>query len=248
MSEIVYGENWLNEKQLKFGKVYLIKDGRLMLYLGRSIDGMQIFYVLASAYMQSIGYNKYTFGNYIHQVKGLTEIIIESLSSKGIASCILKYKGIPKIYGEFPINNLNKNYIKNWYITSFDKHTNVAELANISNSPVITGYVSSKDLIPGHLYYSGGCWRSTYIYLGRTSNKEYVWYFVSNGNSLLTMPLRSVLLNAHKTKQNKKVKPLEMAISDEKAYVCADTLKLIESHFTLDVTGLNTQLLDTCRD
>ena len=79
MEKLVYKDGdikgWLKEKDLVIGRVYLIKDGRLMLYLGKSTTGMYIFYVMASAYLEYTRDDSVTFGNYNIQVKGLVNII-----------------------------------------------------------------------------------------------------------------------------------------------------------------------------
>ncbi len=249
MDKIVYNnwvngrESWLKEKDLIVGRVYVIKDGRLMLYLGKSTKGLYVFYVMASAYLEDHGYNaKTTFGNYDIQVRGLIDIINTSMNSPGLITCILEYKGIPKICGEFPFVNFEQKYIK-WYTVSFSQmisdlgkeSSKVPSLATMSNKPIVTGFVSSKDLIPGNLYYTGQCWRSTWVYLGRNLKGEYLWYFVGNEEMLVNTSPHMLLARCEKTKQNKKVKPLHLALQDKHAYVCSDTGKLIEMGFKVNM-------------
>ena len=42
---------FLKKKEIKFGHVYIFKDGRLGLYLGTSLDNQFVFYILAKAHL-----------------------------------------------------------------------------------------------------------------------------------------------------------------------------------------------------
>lgn len=254
MEKLVYKDGdikgWLKEKDLVIGRVYLIKDGRLMLYLGKSTTGMYIFYVMASAYLEYTRDDGVTFGNYNIQVKGLVNIINESMNNVGVIGCLLQYKGLPKIHGEFPLVNFEHKYNR-WYTISFTQMfsnkvpNNLPKLASMTNKPIETGYVKAKDLVQGNIYYSGACWRSTYVYLGRKTSGEYIWYFVGNEKMLIGTPARDLLNHSEVTKQNKKVKPLRMALSDEHASLCAGARELIEMNYRVDMSGITQHMLDS---
>lgn len=248
MDKILYQDNeWLKEKELVAGRVYVIKDGRIMLYLGRDLTGLYIFYTMASAFLAWPGNSKVTFGNYEAQLNGLVNIVNTSMNRAGIESCIWSYRGIPKIYGEFPFVNFEDKY-KKWYSLSFsnlfDSNVNVPVLASISNKPIPKEFVSSNELIPGELYYGGQCWRNTYVYLGRNSKKEYLWYFVGSEEYLVQASAINLLYDCEKTKQNKRVKPIRMALKDSRAYVHSDLKALINSNFKVNMSGITKEMLD----
>lgn len=244
---------WLKEKDLLPGKVYLIKDGRLMLYIGRTVQGEYVFYVFASSYLVEDESRMITFGNYRHQIPGLLQIINNCMSNPGNTLSLLVYRTLPKIHGEFTYANLQDKYAK-WYTLSFsnmfsNKTMDIPIIASFSNKPIVTEYVKSKDLIPGHLYYSGQCWRATYLYVGRKSNKEYVWYFIGNERELANYRnmvdlLHSWMKQIHTTRQIKKVKPLASALNDKNAYVSSDTKKLIEVNYRANMDGVTQQMID----
>lgn len=100
--------------------------------------------------------------------------------------------------------------------------------------PANSGFVSSKDLIPGRCYYTGSCWRSTFCYLGRTKTGDYRWYFIGNEDVFMNSSVAELFARSEVTKSNKKVKPLEMALSDPDACVYEDTERLIKSGYHLN--------------
>lgn len=249
MRQVSYIMPFMKEKDLVAGRVYVIKDGRLLLYLGKSVRGLYIFYAIVSAYLIEKN-SSTTFGNYEIQVQGLAAIANKSLNNPGEVEALLEYKGIPSIHGEFPFVNFENTY-KKWYTISFsnmfsNKNITVPELASISNRAINTGFVSSKDLVPGELYYSGQCWRSTYVYIGRNSLGEYLWYFVSNEETLKHSSIQYILSDITKTKHNKKVKRLADAVNDKSAFVCKETLDLIKINYKVNINGITQQMLDRC--
>lgn len=240
MDKIMYTEEWLRESNLIAGRFYVVKDGRVLLYLGRTLTGLYTFYTVGAVHL--IYHNGIiTFGNYIPQLGGLEVTIKRTMSMRGQKECLSTYKGIPKIYGELPVYGHEETYL-GWYNASFGNQGDLALAPK--EKDINTGFVSSKDLIPGQLYYSGYCWRSTWVYIGRNSKKEYLWYFISNEQVLLRMTAIQLLHELDKTKQNKKVKPLAMALTDPHASVCDGTRQLIEMNYLVDMSGITQSVLD----
>ena len=240
---VTYDEKWLKSTDLISGHIYLIKDGRLCLYLGNASNGLYVFYPLASAYLIQVCDNNFhtfvTYGNYEWQIYGLKQTIEMSMQNNGDEENILEYKGIPKIYGEFPFVNYENIYLS-WYMTSFqDKNVPV-----VASGRINTGFVPARSLIPGCLYYSGSCWRATYVYLGRTSDKRFLWYFIGNETLLKRSTPEELIMHADATKSNKKVKPLSMALEDKNAYIGTETKKLIESGYKVDMDGVTQQMIN----
>ena len=85
-------------------------------------------------------------------------------------------------------------------------------------------FVKTKDLIPGHVYYTGDGWRAMYVYLGRDEDKNFLWYFVGNVDIMKKASYYAMLSKADKTKANKKVKDVWNYALDE--YVCASVKNL----------------------
>lgn len=242
-NRVRYTEDWLKVNQLVQGRIYLVKDGRLLLYLGTSVNGLLIFYALASVYLEHTD-GFVTYGNYDWQIQGLKVTINNILNHKGNKSSLLEYKGIPKLYGEFPFLKYEDSY-KMWYIKSFDSD-NTPNIAN-SIKEVNSGFVATKDLVPGNLYYSGECWRSCFVYLGRKSTKEYIWFYISNESTLVQSTARQLLYRSETTKNNKKVKPLQMCLTDKKAYVSSEVEYLVKINFKVNMNGITQEMLDSVR-
>lgn len=118
-------------------------------------------------------------------------------------------------------------------------------------------YCGTKDLVPGRAYYGAGVWRNTWVYLGRSSDKEYVWFFIGCEERLLNNPTLSQVLKdintfgndaCSVTKSIKKVKPIENLLKDTDSnnYVSEDAKKLALSNFRIgDIDNITQESLDT---
>lgn len=86
---------FLKKKEIKFGHVYIFKDGRLGLYLGTSLDNQFVFYILARAHLvQTDDYGILTFAHYENQVKFLIGLSDELLQSKCDKKCVIRLTSI----------------------------------------------------------------------------------------------------------------------------------------------------------
>ena len=88
------------------------------------------------------------------------------------------------------------------------------------------GFCGTNDLIPGKFYYGVGVWRNIWCYLGRNSNKEFVWFFVSS-DSIVKVPTVEQIMREAKnwnedvllvTKSTKRVKPMDTLLEDPDTY------------------------------
>ena len=245
-NRVRYTKEWLKANQLVPGRIYLAKDGRLMLYLGMSLKGMFLFYVLASAYLECTDRISkcVTYENYDWQILELKTTINNIMNHTGNRNSLLDYKNVPKLYGEFPFLWYEDTY-KMWYNNSFN-NAKVPSIAS-TKEDIKTGFVSVKDLVPGNLYYSGQCWRSCYVYLGRKSTKEFIWYFIGNESILMESSAIQLLRNSETTKNNKKVKPLKLSLTDKNAYISEEVKHLIKLNYKVDMSGVTQEMLDLVR-
>lgn len=257
MSEFVfkdctYDGGWLKPKDLVEGHVYIIKDGRIAIYLGKTVNDLYCFYICCSAYFkisrQGVSYTKnmLSFANYDIQLNSIINMCNALIKHQAYYESMTTLKGIPKIYCEFPFVNYEGLY-KNWYMKSQLASGNLPIISSISNTKPNSGFVGAKDLVPGRLYYSGACWRAEYVYLGRTSDKRFIWYFIGNEDILIKSSAYQLLQRAETTKSNKKVKLLEDTLNDPNAYVSGDCNNLIKMGYKVDMSGITQQMLDMVR-
>lgn len=238
-----YKGEWLKAKDLKEGHVYIIKDGRIALYLGKSSDDMFCFYVYCCMQFKTIDYGTLSFANYELQLNSIITLCNALMQHVIYPESMLVLKGMPKIYCEFPFVDYSSVY-KTWYSKSVLLLGNLPVLSQFANVKASRGFVGAKDLIPGELYYTGECWRSEYVYLGRTSDKRFIWYFIGNEDILVRSTAYQLLSRAETTRSNKKVKPLAEALNDSRAYVSGDCKKLISMNYKVDMTGITQEILD----
>ena len=251
MNKLTFKNNqWLKNNDLKQGCFYIAKDGRVLLYLGKSKEELYVFYTCCSVIISvekdtsSLGYSDVlTLANYDIIVPYVINVCKDTLNRHLYKDSLLELKNTPKLYCSFPFVSFINEY-KNWYDTSNIFYNNTLPILCLGNKSTNI-FVSAKDLIPGHLYYSGGCWRSTYVYLGRTSDKQFVWSFIGNEHTLMAESLLEILQNAYCTNSNKKVRPLKDALNDKKAHVSEGTEMLIRNNFSVDVSNLTQRMLDS---
>lgn len=238
MNKVVFNDNvYLKKKDIIEGKVYIMKSGVLVMYLGISNKNEFVFYTFGSVLLDYIGeYDKLTLANYDWQ--SLCAVKLCELSTGHLAkkSCVRVYKTFPSLYGEFTLVDFVGRY-KNWWLYSYAQVEGLPVIPSLVNLyldkkiEIDDGYVRVKDLVPGNLYYTGQCWRSTYVYLGRDKDKNFLWYFVGNEEILLRSTPEQLKWEAQRTKSNKKVKNLAYALQDKNAYVSEETKRLISMNY-----------------
>lgn len=231
---------YLKKGDLVIGHVYLYKDGRLVVYLGKDNFDRFIFYTLASVLYAGQNYGELTIAHYDIQVKHLISLAETLMSNKCDTDCIVKLKGMPQLYCEFPYvsydNELGSWWAKNKLMLG-DNLPNLAELSSENNSKSL--FVSAKDLVPGELYYTGSLWRALFLYLGRDSQKNFCWYFVGSTYDLLRNNLEAFRIHMDRTKSNKHCKRLADAPNDPGAIMYDDAQKLLNMNYHANLYGLN---------
>lgn len=134
----------------------MIKDGRVMLYLGQENNARYVFYVCGSlVYEYTKNHSIYTISNYDLQTEYMKTLCNSLMENDVYTESITILKGVPTIYGEFTLVEYEKTW-KEWYSKSFNKFKNsLPELSFINNAQPDAGFVKANDLIPGHIYYGG---------------------------------------------------------------------------------------------
>ena len=245
--QVIYKDPGLTASALVKGKIYQARDGRVVLYIGRNPKGKYVFYLFGAAALimdwDDNSNRLFTYANEKVQVEGLCRIIDMSMSSKGCRDSVMQYRKIPGICGEFPhpgFSNVNR-----WYRQNF---ADDEKMPRIIEGKVQYDYVSAKDLIPGHLYYADTGYPYIFIYLGRTSIGQFLWFPVRN----VVMPYKETLINySVTTRSNRKVRPLEAARNDPDMnngqYFCSVVVQdLLERGITaVDMSGITQEMLDS---
>lgn len=242
-SKITFGSQmFLSKSDLKVGRVYLYKDGRVVVYLGQDSYDKFVFYVLANAlYCSEENWNTYTLAHYDCQIEYLCHLAEELMKRDCDIKCIISLKGMPQLHCEFPYVSYDAE-IADWWLCCKAKHGN-----NIPNITSLEGqekpkslYVGAKDLVPGEFYYTGRLWRSMFLYLGRDTDNNFCWSFVGNTDLFIEDGLMAVKeMGIERTKSNKKCKSLINADKDPDAHVSISDRKLIDLNYTVDVSTLN---------
>lgn len=256
-----YRDGEFKKADLKKGHFYITNDNRVLMYLG--IDkayGKFNFYEIAgclpnerlmdqeyrealSQYTYPTDYNEINnIKKYLHLVHHNMQVdsiksMIENIFKEPVEkSSVLQYKGVPRIISEFHYIEKEKE-LDSWYLSDKNKDSNLPALVNPDNDKMPSVYVSAKDLKPGHIYYTGSAWRSTYCYLGRDNDNNFCWAFIGNTQRFIREPVN--YWDIDRTKSNKKVKPIEYATKDPDAYIYDDIKPFLDGSFCKDLSNLN---------
>lgn len=200
--------DWVKAKDLKSGTVYVFKDGRVSIYLGRNTKNEYCFYNVCTCLFVRYDSYIFTLGNYDIQLKHIMQMIDEVLHTQ-MQQNVLVLRTMPSLFKTTLFED--KPRVKTWYTQNLIQRPNAPKL--VDDDVNVSIYVGAKDLQAGHLYYTGSNpWRSTYLYLGRNSQKEFVWWFVCNDDYLQNKSVDYFVRESECTKTNKKVRPLETNI------------------------------------
>ncbi len=216
----MYTNEFLKDKDLEVGGVYIDKQGVVTILLGTSQNGEFVFMDVVTLILKfkswdySTGKARQEFvirdGNL---ALNIAQSYIKVLMNKPFNGSELRIlKGVPKICAK--ISSINKKDIELWVAKSKILGGNKIPVINTTSEKLVNRveYVKAKDLEVGRLYYtSSDPWRSTYCFLGRVNGK-YMWCFIGNDDLFKSDPdeyiTSSVVDNVEITKSNKKVRLL----------------------------------------
>lgn len=217
--------DYLKKSDLVEGLVYVFKDGRLALYVGRtSWDSKFVFYILGNVPLVGVGnYDLVLMHSEVSDkmLRTLAEVVIKQEMFD--PNCLHILTTMPKLLGIYPGMDYRDVYRRQYLKWGMLGKDTVPELME----PRKTGtkdtkpecLVSAKDLKSGVFYHTGqDSWRKTYLFLGRYQEygvgKVFVWsFFGGDNNKVDTMSLsdlRYYLSSAESTKSNKKVQPVKV--------------------------------------
>lgn len=146
MDRIIYGlDSFLSKNDFKPGKVYILKDGRVSLYIGKDTFDRHLFYHIGSLLLWDENYDEVGIAHQDLQLKTMHLLFTKLMREK----CDVKYlqcmKGLPKAYGEFPLE-CEVEDVRGWYQSSCE---GLPELAVVGEKPAANIYVKGSDLVLG---------------------------------------------------------------------------------------------------
>lgn len=215
---------FITKTKLESGAFYLVKDGRIICYMGQNVDGEYVFIDVIS----TVVVENWMAGEvHIKNEELLMPVIIQAAElvkdnpDKLEEYSIRSYKGIPSIYGKIdyiPVIEDTKGFVAQ------TKYTKKMAGYTVKNEDM--GYISAKNLEVGRIY---GDWRNWHIYLGRNSEKEFCWLYCGLPETLKKDGIAYLddylsyfgCSDLQTTKNNKKIK-----LNDELKDVCLDLTQL----------------------
>lgn len=220
----------IKEKELVIGNLYVKKGGEVVVYLGKTFSHKFMFYKVAqlNGYFDSVRPSE-IFNKDI-QLKYITPMIKEEMQTTLDKRCVVATKTFNNCMWKYPDLSFTQEELRLWLQKNELLGLSLfKDLATLQGKEEVNLYVKTKDLIPGHVYYSGDGWRAMYVYLGRDEDKNFLWYFVGNVDIMKKASYYAMLSKADKTIANKKVKDVWNYALDE--YVCASVKQLGQEKF-----------------
>lgn len=214
--------DYLKKSDLVEGLVYVFKDGRLALYVGRtSWDSKFVFYILGNVPLVGTG-----SWDMVLMHPAVSDKMLRTLADVVIKqemfdpNCLHILTTMPKLLGTYPGMDYRdvyrRQYLK-WGMLGKDTVPELMEPRKTGTKDTKPNcLVSAKDLKSGVFYHTGeDSWRKTYLFLGRyheSGKNTFVWSFYGGNNEDVdNMSLRDLhyyLSGADQTKSNKKVRPV----------------------------------------
>lgn len=115
MTNLVFrNDEFLKKGNLVIGHVYLYKDGRLVVYLGKNNFDKFVFYTLANVLYTNIDWHTLTLAHYNTQIEYLIGLSETLMKHKCDIDCIVELKGMPQLYCEFPFISYDKELSLWW--------------------------------------------------------------------------------------------------------------------------------------
>lgn len=231
MSLVFKHEQFLKKGDLVSGNSYLVKDGRIALYLGRDETADKFAFYLLGSMLMKYNYDGIVPAHEDIQVPMLLEMSKRELKEFSNDDSLYLLKTMPQLYGKvatvFTIEETKAWADRFCLMTSTKLNLTLSDDRQRQKSI----YTSAKDLVVGRLYYGGQSpWRNTFCFLGRRETGEFLWCFIGNDEVFKNNPdayIRDVFYGEiDVTKTNKKVRPLTVFM--DKKYEEGFTVQLKE--------------------
>lgn len=191
---ITFKEEKLKLSQLQEGKVYIIKDGRLLLYCGKINTEEYLFYLVGTVAIMSartqLGMKTIYNFDFMHSY--VVDSVINIMKKPANLNGMLTYRTIPFCVIEYPDLDFSSGLdiwlkISNFAVKGFSNKVKIT--SNIKPS-----YVKASELEVGRIYVTASIYKETYIYIGKDDLGYFRFVFIGgNRPSFLKDPYRYIL-------------------------------------------------------
>lgn len=241
-------DRYILASDVKEYNVYMLKDGRIAIYFGKSISSKYLFVGIAQLWVSEnfkrvSGNFKRDYHVYNSQLQfsSLYNLIHTFLRSELDNTAVMEFSTFPNIGEELNIDvrSLAEAYksklLQNgWQFAIEDSKTK-------KKNPNTVTPVSAKELIIGKCYVCGlkdlgteyEGWRNSWVYLGRDEENYFQWIFVGDPRDYTknikgTLMAYNEIYGVERTKNNKKV--YEPRYYKNVPILPAETVKMLISH------------------
>lgn len=247
---IEWADNTFKKKDLRSGMIYILKNGEVRLYLGIEKSSSKfVFYQLGSTYLVDDGYGVGWHMLYGKLQANLLLNMCQQIMRGGFTrEGLVSFVGVPELrcawYQAYTPEQLEKLCRRNALMDNSVRGIlqSIIFTSDTVKVSVPAVFVSTKDLVPGCVYYSGQTpWRATFVYIGRLADSgKFVWVYIGNGEAWDTNPCDYVGWSNTAltvTNANKKVRPLTSFPREQ-----CDSISSILWGKTYDITAVKKRL------
>lgn len=212
-----FKEEKLSIKNLKQGLVYVVKDGRLLLYCGKANTEEYLFYLVGSVNLVSgVNWGTRAIYNFEFMHPYILDSVTKMMNSLINVKGVLLYRTIPFCIGVYPNLDFSSS-LMTWLaknklcVKDFGSAVNFTE----NKKPQ---YVKAKDLVEGKVYTTASSYAEDYVYLGKDRDNNYCWVFIGNHDWFSKNPYSYLngYIQLDRTKTMKKLKGVSKMYLDFK--------------------------------
>ena len=211
---------FLSKKELQVGRVYVFKDGSCHMYFGQLAgSGDYLFYSIGSLLLYWDMQTKELepmHGKYA--VESIINLAGIALGTEFKSVAMRRYSTLPKVQGALNYGvhwSVVKDYL-GLYRYLLDEDLRKLDI-NFEEPSRGSEYIGVKQLKFGGIYYGGSDgWRNTFVYLGRMTDGNFLWFYISNDSLFLANPDTFILVNSRnfqRTTSNKRVREINEKIN-----------------------------------
>ena len=170
---------------------YLTKDGRVMLYAGRDVNGNFLFYILTTVPIIKGSYGfDLKIGNFDNVHHLVCELAKRCMETQADANCLLVMKTLPNIIGVYPDIDLRRCYMDWWVRNGLPQIRKEKGLSNTERKEMQERSRAAgrlrRSVVNGKVYLldTGGY----IIYLGKNTNNKHVVFYIHDIQSFYNSP------------------------------------------------------------
>lgn len=233
-------DRYILPSDVKEYNVYMLKDGRIVIYYGKSVSGKYLFVGIAQLWVSENFRRGYHVYNSQLQISSLYTLIHTFLREELDNTAVMEFSNFPNIGEELNIDVRSSAEVYKLKLLQNGWQFAIEDSKTKKKNPNTVTSVKVKELIIGKCYVCGldtlgteyEGWRNSWVYLGRNEEGYFQWIFVGDPRDYAkniggTITAYNNMYGVERTKNNKKI--YEPRYYKNVPILPAETVKMLTS-------------------